>query len=391
MIEPIISQNQQYISQMLNEMSKVTSLIKSRECFDVYEKSFPSFKINNHISKDDYDLWYEILDLDDTESLYSEIHGNIYNHPYMHLTLKSYGIRSVPYTGSKTIMITRRGPNGSLTTDPVTVTATISKPKPFFKKDSHFVYKIGAYPELTFRSLPPLSSEHQVKSFYKKNKNYSPMENVKFDMLLPCERNDDLQFHAVFSIYAQEQIVNCIKQYDLKKLELIKHGLYLYTNIDNELSNKGLVYSGNIFLNHAPEVLRNNFIDAMNNNMKYLYEYMSPIFSVSLFQQERFKIPLTKSKNNNAFGCMIGKIFNSHATIKKYLNANTSHIVYDGIPTVEVLYQTINYSVARLTLNSFSHTSKIEIVHKFAYGRMVSVPVDYEEYNKINSKYLTLS
>lgn len=390
-IEPIINQNQQYISQMLNEMSKVTSLIKARECFDIYEKSFPSFKINNHISNDDYDLWDEILDLDNTESLYSEIHGGVFNHPYMHLTLKSYEMRDVPYTGSTTIMITTRDSNGSFTTKPVIVTATILKPKPFFEKDSHFVYKIGAYPELIFHSLPPLSSEHQVKSFYKKNKNYSPMENIKFDMLLPCERNNDLQFHTVFSIYTQEQIVNCIKQYDLKKLELIKHGLYVYTNLDNELSNKGLVYSGNVFLNHTPEVVRNNFINAMNNNMKYLYQYMSPIFSVGLFQQERFKIPPTKSKKNNAFGCMVEKIINSHATIKKYFNRNTSSIVYDGIPTVESLYQTINYNVSRLTLNSFSHTAEIEYVNKFAYGRMVSVPVHYEEYNKINSKYLTLS
>lgn len=165
MIEPIINQNKQYISQMLNEMSKVTSLIKVRECFDIYKKSFPSFKINNHISKDDYDLRFEILDLDNTGLLYSEIHSNVYNQPYIHLTLKSYEMRNIPYIGSKTIMITRRSSNGSFTTVPVTVTATILKPKPFFEKDTHFVYKMGTYQELTFHSLPALSSEHQVKKF----------------------------------------------------------------------------------------------------------------------------------------------------------------------------------------------------------------------------------
>ena len=252
---------------MQNEMSKITSLIKIRECFDIYEKSFPSFNINNHISDDDYDLWDDALSLDSTESLHSEIHGNVYNHPYMYLTLKSYEMRDVPYTGSTTIMVTRRDSNNQYTTEPVTVTATILKPKPFFEKNSHFVYKIGAYPELTFHSLPAFSNQHQVKHFYKKNKNYSPMENVKFDMLLPCERNNDLQFHTVFSIYTQEQIVNCIKQYDLKKIELIKHGLYVYTSLDNELTNKGFAYNANAFLNYAPEVVRDNFVDAMNNNM----------------------------------------------------------------------------------------------------------------------------
>lgn len=390
-IDPIIKQNQEYISQMQNEMSKITSLIKIRDCFDIYEKSFPSFNINNHISNEDYDLWDEALSLDNTESLHSEIHGNVYNHPYMYLTLKSYEMRDVPYTGSTTIMVTRKNSNGEYTTVPVTVTATILEPKPFFEKDSHFVYKIGAYPELTFHSLPAFTSQHQVKHFYKKNKNYSPMENIKFDMFLPCERNNDLQFHTVFSIYTQEQIVNCIEQYDLKKIELIKHGLYVYTNLDNELTSKGLAYNANAFINYAPDVVRNNFVDAMNNNMKYLYQYMSPIFSVGLFQQERFKISPTKSKNNNAFSCMIEKIINSYATTKMYFNKNTSNIVYDGIPRVESLYQTANYNASRLTLNSFSHTSKITHVNKFAEGRMVSVPVHYDEYNKINSNYLALS
>lgn len=85
------------------------------------------------------------------------------------------------------------------------------------------------------------------------------------------------------------------------------------------------------------------------------------------------------------------KIINSHATIKRYFNRNTNIIVYDGIPSVEGLYQATNYNVSRLTLNPFSHTPKIEYVNKFAYGRMVSVTMHYEEYNKINLKYLTLS
>ena len=40
-------------------------------------------------------------------------------------------MRDVPYTGSTTIMVTRKNSNGEYTTVPVTVTATILEPKPF--------------------------------------------------------------------------------------------------------------------------------------------------------------------------------------------------------------------------------------------------------------------
>jgi hypothetical protein len=41
---------------MHKEMQKVINSIKARDCFDIYEKSFENFKINNHISEEDYSI-----------------------------------------------------------------------------------------------------------------------------------------------------------------------------------------------------------------------------------------------------------------------------------------------------------------------------------------------
>ena len=62
--------------------------------------------------------------------------------------------------------------------------------------------------------------------------------------------------------------------------------------------DKNLVYSGDVFLDYNPKVIRDNFIRSMNDNMKFLYQYMSPIFSVGLFQQERFVVPKSISANH---------------------------------------------------------------------------------------------
>ena len=88
---------------------------------------------------------------------------------------------------------------------------------------------------------------------------------------------------------------------------------------------------------------------------------------------------------------MIQKIINTNANIEKYFNKFTSDVVYDGIPKAKTLYETEKYNVSELVVNSFSHTPKIEYVTKYVEGKIVSVPVHYNEYNEINAKYLSLS
>ena len=300
-------------------------------------------------------------------------------------------MHDVPYMGSTIVTYTTSDGNGGSRTQTATVTATIYKPKPFYTKNTRYVYKMNVYPELTFNSLPPLKNEHGVNKFYKQHKDYERMENTKFDILLPCERNNDLQFHTVFSIFAQEQIVNCIEQYGLTNLQMAKTAQYVYTNLNNELTNKNLIYSGEAFLNYNPKVIRENFIKTMNNNMKYLYQYMSPIFSVGLFQQERFILPKSKAMNNNAIDCMIQKFINSNATSANYFNLKTSNVVYDAIPSTKVLYATPSYAVASMSMDSYSHVSKVQNVAKYFHGKMVIVPVPYLEFHPVNNEYLTLS
>jgi hypothetical protein len=300
-------------------------------------------------------------------------------------------MRDAPYTGSTIVTYTVSDGKGGFSTRTATVTATILKPKPFYIKDTHFVYKMNVYPELTFNSLPPLKNEHGVNKFYKQHKDYERMENPKFDMLLPFERSDDLQFHTVFSIFTQEQIVNCIEQYGLTNLQITKTGRFVYTNVDNELTNKNLVYSGDAFLNYNPKVIRDNFINAMNKNMEFLYQYMSPIFSVGLFQQERFITPKTKANNNNAIGCMVQKFINSNATSTNYFNPGTSNVVYDAIPATKVQYSTGNYAVTTVNMNSYSHVNRVENVMRTFQGRPVVVPVPYLEFHPLTSEYLALS
>ena len=390
-ISPILEQNKVDIATMHNEMQKVINSIKARDCFDIYEKSFETLKIKNHISAEDYDIWEEVLNQDKNESLYCEIHGDVYNHPFMHLTYKCMELRDVPYTGSTVVTYTTSDGDGGFRTETTNVTATIYKPKPFYTKNTHFVYKMSVYPDLTFNSLPPFKNEHGINKFYKQHKDYEKMENPKFDLLLPFERSDDLQFHTIFSIFTQEQIVNCIEQYGLENLIIIKSGRFVYTNLDNDLTDKNLVYSGDVFLDYNPKVIKNNFIRAMNDNMKFLYQYMSPIFSIGLFQQERFVIPKSKVSNNNAIGCMIQKFINSNATTTNYFHPRTSDIVYDAIPSTKVLYANANYAVALISMNSFSHVSKIENVVKYFQGKTVIVPVRYLEFHPLSNEYLSLS
>ena len=76
--------------------------------------------------------------------------------------------------------------------------------------------------------------------------------------------------------------------------------------------------------------------------------------------------------------------------IDDYINSDWD-IVYDAIPSTKVLYANANYAVALISMNSFSHVSKIENVVKYFQGKTVIVPVRYLEFHPLSNEYLSLS
>ena len=398
-IAPVIARRDKNVNSAKEELVVITKLISKKECQNLIEKSFPKLTINDIFTDIDANLWEDELEDHETSSIFSAIHGTVNSSPYLFLTNKRIEIIDKEYTGWTTIYVEEEvyNPNThSYETETVghVVSASITRPKPSFPCDSRLYLKTKIYPNLEYYNLKPFLSKSSIKKFYKQNNHQKLMENPEFDLFFPCIRNNEIQFKATFQLYAQEQIVELIKNRNIHKLQMKKTGDTIQVECDNPLTCSRINLFGESFLDYSIDRITKNFNITMYSIMDGLYAYFLSILAVSLYQNEKYYIDTEKlSKNNpNTIKFNLEDFFNSNKFFdSKYFHPNTSNIVFDAIPKFKVIYKTKTFTIASMDACSFSHTPRTHYETVHAYGETVDVPIEWNEYKEIHVNYLVLS
>ena len=398
-IAPVIARRDKNVNSAKEELVVITKLISKKECQNLIEKSFPKLTINDIFTDIDANLWEDELEDHETSSIFSAIHGTVNSSPYLFLTNKRIEIIDKEYTGWTTIYVEEEVYNSnthSYETETVgyDVSASITRPKPSFPCDSRLYLKTKIYPNLEYYNLKPFSSKSSIKKFYKQNNHQKLMENPEFDLFFPCVRNNEVQFKATFQLYAQEQIVELIKNRKIHKLQMKKAGDTIQVECDNPLTCSRINLFGESFLDYSIDRITNNFNITMYSIMDGLYAYFLSILAVSLYQNEKYYIDTEKlSKHNpNTIKFNLENFFNSNDFFdSKYFHPNTSNIVFDAIPKFKVIYKTKAFTIASMDACSFSHTPRTHYETVHAYGETVDVPIEWNEYKEIHVNYLVLS
>ena len=398
-IAPVIARRDKNVNSAKEELVVITKLISKKECQNLIEKSFPKLTINDIFTDIDANLWEDELEDHETSSILSAIHGTVNSSPYLFLTNKRIKIIDKEYTGWTTIYVEEEVYNSnthSYETETVehVVSASITRPKPSFPCDSRLYLKTKIYPNLEYYNLKPFSSKSSIKKFYKQNNHQKLMENPEFDLFFPCIRNNEIQFKATFQLYAQEQIVELIKNRNIHKLQMKKTGDTIQVECDNPLTCSRINLFGESFLDYSIDRITNNFNITMYSIMDGLYAYFLSILAVSLYQNEKYYIDTEKlSKDNpNTIKFNLENFFNSNDFFdSKYFHPNTSNIVFDAIPKFKVIYKTKTFTIASMDACSFSHTPRTHYETVHAYGETVDVPIEWNEYKEIHVNYLVLS
>ena len=398
-IAPVIARRDKNVNSAKEELVVITKLISKKECQNLIEKSFPKLTINDIFTDIDANLWEDELEDHETSSIFSAIHGTVNSSPYLFLTNKRIEIIDKEYTGWTTIYVEEEVYNSnthSYETETVEydVSASITRPKPSFPCDSRLYLKTKIYPNLEYYNLKPFSSKSSIKKFYKQNNHQKLMENPEFDLFFPCIRNNEVQFKATFQLYAQEQIVELIKNRKIHKLQMKKAGDTIQVECDNPLTCSRINLFGESFLDYSIDRITNNFNITMYSIMDGLYAYFLSILAVSLYQNEKYYIDTEKlSKDNpNTIKFNLENFFNSNDFFdSKYFHPNTSNIVFDAIPKFKVICKTKAFTIASMDACSFSHTPRTHYETVHAYGETVDVPIEWNEYKEIHVNYLVLS
>ena len=398
-IAPVIARRDKNVNSAKEELVVITKLISKKECQNLIEKSFPKLTINDIFTDIDANLWEDELEDHETSSIFSAIHGTVNSSPYLFLTNKRIEIIDKEYTGWTTIYVEEEVYNSnthSYETETVehVVSASITRPKPSFPCDSKLYLKTKIYPNLEYYNLKPFSSKSSIKKFYKQNNHQKLMENPEFDLFFPCVRNNEVQFKATFQLYAQEQIVELIKNRKIHKLQMKKAGDTIQVECDNPLTCSRINLFGESFLDYSIDRITNNFNITMYSIMDGLYAYFLSILAVSLYQNEKYYIDTEKlSKDNpNTIKFNLENFFNSNDFFdSKYFHPNTSNIVFDAIPKFKIISKTKTFTIASMDACSFSHTPRTHYETVCAYGETVDVPIEWNEYKEIHVNYLVLS
>ena len=398
-IAPVIARRDKNVNSAKEELVVITKLISKKECQNLIEKSFPKLTINDIFTDIDANLWEDELEDHETSSIFSAIHGTVNSSPYLFLTNKRIEIIDKEYTGWTTIYVEEEVYNSnthSYETETVEydVSASITRPKPSFPCDSRLYLKTKIYPNLEYYNLKPFSSKSSIKKFYKQNNHQKLMENPEFDLFFPCVRNNEVQFKATFQLYAQEQIVELIKNRKIHKLQMKKAGDTIQVECDNPLTCSRINLFGESFLDYSIDRITNNFNITMYSIMDGLYAYFLSILAVSLYQNEKYYIDTEKlSKDNpNTIKFNLENFFNSNDFFdSKYFHPNTSNIVFDAIPKFKIISKTKTFTIASMDACSFSHTPRTHYETVCAYGETVDVPIEWNEYKEIHVNYLVLS
>lgn len=237
--------------------------------------------------------------------------GEIKGNPFVIATRRDFFMGTQTYTGSRTIYWTEYetdadGKRRAVTKSEV-LTASISKPAPFYDRNTFLLYANDAAPKLIFSREPNgvVDREGNVsgRQFRKKrrelrkfsqnltdDKPYTMMSNEEFEAIFETKnRNDEVEYRLLFTPLAQKHLLTLIKDtqdaygddfsfYKKKKINWIYPRHFSSFNLDTDPKQ---------FRHFDLEEMRKFFLKFNENYFRSIYFAFAPLLSIPLYQQVR--------------------------------------------------------------------------------------------------------
>ncbi len=240
------------------------------------------------------------------------VSGNIQGNPFIVEKILTEHTKDKAYTGSITITwtTTYRDKNGTHTrTHSQTLTATITRPAPFYHTDVRLIYGNEAAPRLHFSRVPygadKLSEKERDKAAAKGMKEIlslsesqlkkgakhviTPMGNDHFDVFFGAtDRDDEAQFRLLFTPLAQKNILDLIENSSPygDDFVMVKDGM---VNSIASAHSQGFDYSANpeSFTGYDWADMKANFVTYCDTYIRSLFFDLAPLLSIPLYQMHK--------------------------------------------------------------------------------------------------------
>lgn len=298
------------------QMAPLNALFEDGLTRRLIEKTVPTIRIDENFRMRRYDYLagkygYGMND-DENESVIGLLSGEILGNPFVEERTLVHWMGSCTYEGSLTITWTTTGVDseGNLVTEHHSqiLHASVTRPKPYYRRETRLVYGNEAAPSLHFSRSPSHVEDlgekglekhikKGVKELRKKQeealteggKSFTEMGNDEFDVLFGAlDRDNEVEFRLLFTPLAQKNMLALLKNSEGfgDDFRMVKSGCLNY--IRSEHSEQwDMDVRGTRFRSYSVDIAKTNFLDFEQQYFECLYFDLAPLLSIPLYQQHK--------------------------------------------------------------------------------------------------------
>lgn len=394
------------IDEAWSQMNPLNALFDSSMTPMLVEKTIPLLTMDPVFDSRRFDYLnrkYGLSDeLDvDSSALFVQS-GEIQGNPFLLSRALNTYMGTKTYTGSITVSYTvtvyvNNKAQTQVRTE--TLTASITKPCPYYYNDTVIIYGNEAAPNLSFSRYPQLPLDWTPKSlnaFVKKEEKemkkmteqalkrghqFTPMGNSEFEALFNAyNRTNELEFRLLFTALGQSEITDLIKDKTVGFGDDFEFHKTKNLNLIRSRHSQAFDYSGDPrnYYHYNNKEIAKRFIKYNNDFMRYFYFNLAPILAVPLYQQHKPQefIYAQDYKSHLSF-------YEHEAVANQFPSDALSHpeSKTKNILKTKVLNKGKDFDVVGVTSYGYKTINRTTMVPKRAgNGSIHHVPVHWVEY-----------
>lgn len=394
------------ISEAWQQMSALNALFDATMTPKLVEKTIPLLNMDPVFDSRRFDYLSRKYGLSgytsENESAQFVQSGLIQGNPFLLARSLYMDMGTKTYTGSITVSYTvtvyvNNKPTTQTRTE--TLTASVTKPCPYYSNDTIIIYGNEAAPNLTFNRYPQLPLDWTKRQFdnlvkegekemkklaaqgLKNGKNFTPLGNTEFEALFHAfNRDHELEYRLLFTALGQSEIMDLIKDKTVGFGDNFEFHKSKELNIIRSRHSQNFDYSGNPshYYHYDNKEIRRRFVTYNNDYLRYFYFNIAPILAVPLYQQQKPTefIYQTEYKSHLSF-------YEHEATVNQFPASELKHpdSRTQNILKTKVIAKGIDYDTVEITSHGFRTVERTDYIPRRAgNGTVHQVPVHWTEY-----------
>lgn len=322
---------------------------------------------------------------------------------YMDMGTKTYtGSITVSYT--VTVYVNNKATTQTRTE---TLTASVTKPCPYYSNDTIIIYGNEAAPNLSFNRYPQLpldwnkrvfdnivkDGEKEMKKLaaqgLKSGKQFTPLGNTEFEALFHAfNRDHELEYRLLFTALGQSEIMDLIKDKTVGFGDNFEFHKAKELNVIRSRHSQAFDYSGNPsrYYHYDNQEIRRRFVTYNNDYLRYFYFNLAPILAVPLYQQQKPTEFIYQSEYKSHLS-----FYEHEATVNQFPEIELKHpdSRTQNILKTKTIAKGVDFDTVEITSHGFRTVEHVDYIPRRAgNGSIHQVPVRWVEYIPVERQSL---